>query len=418
MGVATSDGTASAARGARGARDRRIPAACFRLRFGAEAKTSTRHRACFFASDRRARARDRRHRRQSARPRNGAERRRRRGDRRADRQQRARTTSRRSPTRCSIASATCRRGSAPAEDDALTSPLEHGGLEPVRQRCRARSPPSTSVRRSHVASGSGGMGSSANADMRSDLALHRLCQQFADERRQRDTLAGITARRPDIRLNLAHERKARCGDRHDAAPAMRDLCRRELRINLPEDAGGRRRAHRPGFARRCFRRRRRPSGHPASCANSGRRSGCRPPTARRAGFSRPPHQVAPSPTTKLLMPSMRAAGDPLQLPRAPVGRHDDFFGADFAARRPHHGIRPKQHRRGVLVDRRPEAGCGTGEAKREPVGIEMAAAAIIDAAEESLATKRRDRRRSVEQRCLVVARSARSASLPTRRHPG
>ena len=67
MGVATSDGTAAARAALAALGIDELPAACLRLRFGAEAETCARHRPRLLRGDRRAAARDRRHRRQSAR---------------------------------------------------------------------------------------------------------------------------------------------------------------------------------------------------------------------------------------------------------------------------------------------------------------------------------------------------------------
>ena len=60
MGVATSDGTAAARAALKALGLETLPAACLRLRFGAESEARARHRARVLRGDRRAAARDRR----------------------------------------------------------------------------------------------------------------------------------------------------------------------------------------------------------------------------------------------------------------------------------------------------------------------------------------------------------------------
>ena len=96
-------------------------------------------------------------------------------------------------------------------------------------------------------------------------------------------------------------------------------------------------------------------------------------------------------TIKLLMPDHAPARDLLEAAGAPVGRDDHMLGADLSARRAHDGTVFERQRRRVLVDRRAEARRRARKAEREAIGIEMAAAAVVDAAEESLRAERRDR---------------------------
>ena len=61
------------------------------------------------------------------------------------------------------------------------------------------------------------------------------------------------------------------------------------------------------------------------------------------------------------------------------------------------------------MDRRAELNRGARQAEREAVGIEMAAAAVVNGAEEALRAERRDGLVAVEQPRLVVAEAAAAA---------
>ena len=95
-----------------------------------------------------------------------------------------------------------------------------------------------------------------------------------------------------------------------------------------------------------------------------------------------------------------------------------MFGADFSARRVHDRAVGRSDSAGVfswIVAPRPVAARARPE--REAIRIEMAAAAVVDAAEEALRAERRDRRRRGRAASPGRSRSARSAPPQARPRP-
>ena len=232
---------------------------------------------CLLQGDRRAAGRDRGRRRQSARPRDGAERRRRRRDRRADRQQRPRR-----------ARAARRRGARQRVRPAGTGCAKHARATAMHLRSEPVGQPPAPDRQRHQRAAQPGRererrdGKLGEGRDALRAALRRLRQELADERRERHALPGIAARRPDARQRSRARREAAAPSPRRCRPSHARSARRQAADRFPEDADARTSARRRGSFRHCSRRRRRPAGRRRSCASSGRRSGCRPPTGRPA----------------------------------------------------------------------------------------------------------------------------------------
>ena len=82
-----------------------------------------------------------------------------------------------------------------------------------------------------------------------------------------------------------------------------------------------------------------------------------------------------------------------------------MVGADVAGRRAHDraGVVEKRERRRLLMDCRAEQGRGARQPERKAVGVEMTAAAVVHAAEETLRAERGDGLVAIEKPHLIVA---------------